>query len=47
MKDKQAGRTEPSFLPSAALIHDANRLRKDDYVDEDAWMKPEEDLEDD
>ena len=47
MKDKQAGRTELSFLPSAALIHDANRLGKDDYIEEDDWRNPEEDMEDD
>ena len=47
MKDKQAGRAEPSFLPSAALIHDANRVGKDDYIEEDDWRNSEEDMEDD
>ena len=47
MKDRQAGRSEPTFLPSAALIHDANRVGKDDYIEEDDWRNPEDDTEED
>lgn len=47
MKDKQAGRSEPTFLPSAALIHDANRVGTNDYIEEDDWRNPEDDTEED